>query len=79
MALARKRTYQAEFLNYGFTDIEDKGQIKPQCVNASMYESTDCRVFQEESTEETWTRFINIYLPSHGNTLRMQRLTNIQQ
>ncbi|XP_068250240.1 protein FAM200B-like [Palaemon carinicauda] len=32
MASARKRTYQAEFLNYGFTEIEDKGQMKPQCV-----------------------------------------------
>ncbi|XP_042222527.1 zinc finger BED domain-containing protein 5-like [Homarus americanus] len=28
----RKRTYQAEFLNYGFTEIENKGQMKPQCV-----------------------------------------------
>ena len=32
MASARKRTYQAEFLNYGFTEIEDRGQMKPQCV-----------------------------------------------
>ncbi|XP_068206255.1 protein FAM200C-like [Palaemon carinicauda] len=32
MASERKRTYQAEFLKYGFTEIEDKGQMKPQCV-----------------------------------------------
>ncbi|XP_068245162.1 protein FAM200C-like [Palaemon carinicauda] len=32
MASASKRTYQAEFLNCGFTEIEDKGQMKPQCV-----------------------------------------------
>ncbi|XP_026476289.1 protein ZBED8-like [Ctenocephalides felis] len=28
----RRRTYQEEFLNYGFTQIEDNGTMKPQCV-----------------------------------------------
>lgn len=32
MAANRKRTYQDEFLNYGFTQIEDNGTMKPQCV-----------------------------------------------
>lgn len=32
MAANRKRTYQEEFLNYGFTQIEDNGTMKPQCV-----------------------------------------------
>ncbi|KAK2712587.1 hypothetical protein QYM36_011317 [Artemia franciscana] len=32
MATNRKRTYQDEFLNYGFTQIEDNGTMKPQCV-----------------------------------------------
>jgi hypothetical protein len=32
MASKRKRTYQEEFPNYGLTEIEDKGQMKPQCV-----------------------------------------------
>ncbi|XP_035214636.1 protein ZBED8-like [Stegodyphus dumicola] len=32
MAANRKRTYQDEFFNYGFTQIEDNGTMKPQCV-----------------------------------------------
>jgi hypothetical protein len=28
----RKRTYQEEFLNHGFTELEDKGLMKQQCV-----------------------------------------------
>ena len=32
MAANRKRTNQDEFLNYGFTQIEDNGIMKPQCV-----------------------------------------------
>lgn len=32
MAPQRKRTYQEEFLNHGFTEIEDKGIMKPHCV-----------------------------------------------
>ena len=32
MTSTRKRIYQEEFLNYGFTQIEDKGIMKPQCV-----------------------------------------------
>jgi hypothetical protein len=41
MTSTRKRIYQEEFLSYGFTQIEDKGIMKPQCV-----------VFQKESIEE---------------------------
>ena len=32
MAEKRKRSYQDQFLNYGFTEIEDNGTMKPQCV-----------------------------------------------
>jgi hypothetical protein len=32
MTSTRKRIYQQGFLNYGFTEIEDKGIMKPQCV-----------------------------------------------
>lgn len=32
MAANRKRTFQDVFLNYGFTQIEDNGTMKPQCV-----------------------------------------------
>ncbi|XP_026579563.1 protein ZBED8-like [Pseudonaja textilis] len=32
MTSIRKRIYQEEFLDYGFTQIDDKGIMKPQCV-----------------------------------------------
>jgi hypothetical protein len=52
MTQTRKRIYQEEFLSYWFTQIEDKGIIKPQCIN-SLFESTDCRILKKEPIEET--------------------------
>ena len=32
MAAVCKRKHKAEFLNYGFAEMEDKAKSKPQCV-----------------------------------------------
>lgn len=32
LPINRKRTYQDQFFNYGFIQIEDSGTMKPHCV-----------------------------------------------
>ena len=52
MAANRKRTYQDEFLNYGFTQIEDNGTMKPQCVVCMKVLTSES--LKKKSIEETF-------------------------
>ncbi|XP_035212851.1 protein ZBED8-like [Stegodyphus dumicola] len=68
MAGNRKRTYQDEFLNYGFTQIDDNGTMKPQCVvcmkeeisvkrqrlNSNLFGTFDQRSASRASFEVAW-------------------------
>ncbi|XP_023718367.1 SCAN domain-containing protein 3-like [Cryptotermes secundus] len=71
MTSTRKRIYQEEFLNYGFTQIEDKGIMKPQCV--------DClKVLTAESFKKSQSKKHLNNLHPHLSSKPQEYLVNLE-
>ena len=71
MAANRKRTYQYEFLDNGFTQLEDNGMMKPQCVVCM-------KILTLESLKKTQLKKYsdNLHstcLPNRENTLQIYK------